>query len=219
MPKTIVVLFLEGATEVEFYKKLVTWVRAQQPDAGCRVDFFDLSGVGEYAKKAGRIFEKRVKPKYRDARIKVGLCYDSDVFEFSQHPPVDWDVVVKNLKERGAAEVLQIVAKTSIEDWFLKDPHGLRKFLRLSQKTRVENFRGCKGLQELFRKAGKVYVKGSSCKGLVEHLDMSVIAPAIAEEINIIKGMLDFDSESTDTERTNGRAGKPSRSHKRSMLR
>ena len=30
MPKTIVVLFLEGATEVEFYKKLVTWVRARR---------------------------------------------------------------------------------------------------------------------------------------------------------------------------------------------
>lgn len=189
------ILFLEGATELEFYRKLVGWLRDQRPgrpEARCDVRFVDLAGVGEYATKAGRIFEKSIKPKYSGACIKIGLCYDSDVFEFSQHPPVNWRQVVRDLKAHGAWEVQQIVAKTSIEDWFLLDPEGLRKFLRLPQKIRMENFRGYKGLQALFRKAGKVYAKGASCKGLVDHLDISVIAPKIGKQLDAIKRLMDL---------------------------
>ena len=45
------------------------------------------------------------------------FSYDSDVFEFSRKPLVDWDSVVKELKQSGAANVEQVRAVRSIGDW------------------------------------------------------------------------------------------------------
>ena len=130
-----------------------------------------------------RTFRKSIIPQYPDYEYHVILSYDSDVFEFSRKPLVDWDSVVKELKQSGAANVEQVKAVRSIEDWFLYDTEGLRKFLHLPGRFQMKGYSGQKGLEELFRKAKRTYIKGSACRGLVEALDMSVIIGRIRTEI------------------------------------
>ena len=89
----------------------------------------------------------------------------------------------EGLKQSGAANVEQVKAVRSIEDWFLYDTEGLRKFLHLPGRFQMTGYSGQKGLEELFRKAKRTYIKGSACRGLVEALDMSVIIGRIRSEI------------------------------------
>lgn len=184
MADTVVTIFVEGDTEVDFYKKLVAYLREKNGGRlHCKVDVKNVKGVGKYQNKVCRIFEKAVKPQNEGCTYNVLLCYDSDVFEFSRKPPVDWDAVTKALYEKGANDVRLVKAVTSIEDWFLYDTEGLRKFLKLPRKFKVTGCKGQKGLSQLFLKARKTYIKGVRCNGLIEALDLNVIIPKIEDEI------------------------------------
>ena len=189
MAETIVTVFVEGDTEVDFYKKLIAYIREKNGGClHCKVDVKNVKGVGKYQNKVCRIFENSVKKQYPDYTYKVVLCYDSDVFEFSRKPPVDWDEVTKALLGKGANDVRLVKAVTSIEDWFLYDLEGLRKFLKLPKKFKMTGYKGQKGLVQLFLKAKKTYIKGSRCNGLIEALDLNVILPKIESEIaNILE--------------------------------
>ena len=170
----LAVIFVEGDTEVDFYKKLVSYYRNQHGGRlCCRVEIRNVRGVGNYQSKVVRTFRKSIIPQYPGYEYHVILSYDSDVFEFSRKPQVDLDSVVKELKQSGAVNVEQVKAVRSIEDWFLYDTEGLRKFLHLPSKFQMKGYSGQKGLEELFRKAKRTYIKGSACKGLVDALDMS----------------------------------------------
>lgn len=191
MAETIVTVFVEGDTEVDFYKKLIAYLREKNGGClHCKVDIRNVKGVGRYQNKVSRIFENSVKKQYPDHDYKVVLCYDSDVFEFSKKPPVDWDEVTKALREKGAGDVRLVKAVTSIEDWFLYDVEGLRKFLKLSNKFKMTGYKGQKGLAQLFLKAKKTYIKGVRCNGLIEALDLNVIIPNIEGEIANISELL-----------------------------
>ena len=48
----------------------------------------------------------------------MSFCYDTDVFEFSQKPPVKWREVEKILIENGAAKVIHIKAKNLLKIGF-----------------------------------------------------------------------------------------------------
>lgn len=191
MAETIVTVFVEGDTEVDFYKKLIAYLREKNGGRlHCKVDVRNVKGVGRYQNKVCRIFENSVKKQYPGHNYKVVLCYDSDVFEFSRKPPVDWDEVTKALHEKGADDVRLVKAVTSIEDWFLYDIEGLRKFLKLPKKFKMIGYKGQKGLAQLFLKAKKTYIKGVRCNGLIEALDLDVIIPNIESEIANISELL-----------------------------
>ena len=64
------------------------------------------------------------------------------------------------MREIGAEKVVHIKAKHSIEDWFLLDKEGLFRYLRLPDITRTCNGTGIKTIETLFKKGGKVYIKG-----------------------------------------------------------
>ena len=81
----------------------------------------------------------------------------------------------------------QVKAVRSIEDWFLYDTEGLRKFLHLPGRFQMKGYSGQKGLEELFRKAKRTYIKGSACDELIKALDMSVIISHIGTEIKEIE--------------------------------
>lgn len=186
--KTLALIFVEGDTEVEFYKKMKEHLR--QKNGGrliCQVEIHNLKGVGQYQNTAQRIFEKKIKATYpeNEYRYKIFLCYDTDVFEFAKKPPVDWGKVVNMLKKLGAEEVFRVEAKSSIEDWFLLDMEGLRTFLKLPKKQKLTGYSGQSGLKQLFLKAHKTYIKGIQCAGLVDALDMSVIFPKICGQIHV----------------------------------
>lgn len=184
--KTVLVIFIEGDTEVDFYNKMVASIKEKAGRSACTVKIKNVKGVGNYQNRACRIFENGIKKNYPGYQYVIVLCYDTDVFLYSRKPPVDWDAVTKALKEKGADQVTLVRSNKSIEDWFLFDMEGLRSFLRISPKTKLPVYKGQKGLEQLFLKANKTYIKGVRCKGLVDALDMDKIFPHICGEIRSI---------------------------------
>ena len=80
------------------------------------------------------------------------LCYDTDVFEFEQHPKINWLEVEKILNKNGAKKVIQIKAKKSIEDWFLCDTESIIRFPKLPSNTKVNGRNGQEKIKNLFKK-------------------------------------------------------------------
>lgn len=181
----VVVIFIEGDTEVEFYKELVRIMREHcGGKLSCSVETINAAGIGQYKRKVLGIFEKQIKPKYADADFYIALCYDQDVFELGKNPPVNWSVVKKEFLRSGAKEVCQIKAVRSIEDWFLCDPAGVLRYLKLPADTKLPGGSGFSRLKALFKRGKRVYIKGARTVGFVQALDvekiLSNICPSIA---------------------------------------
>lgn len=181
------VLFVEGETEVEFYRQAVATARRSHPQGvlDTSIEYKCIKGIGGFKNEVSRKFIKDIKPRYeRDCIFTVALCRDTDVFELSQKPFVKWDAVEKDLLENGVSKVIHVEARHSIEDWFLYDPAGILSFLRLSKKTKISGKSGYDKLQRLYRQANKVYYKGRKSNGLIEHLDIAKIADAVKDQLN-----------------------------------
>lgn len=182
--REMVTIFIEGDTEIEFYNKLLSILRKKNGGKlYCDIEVKNVKGIGNYKNKVCRVFEKAIKPKYPNRDYTVVLCYDSDVFEYNSKPPVDLADVSKTLKQIGATCVEQVKAVSSIEDWFLYDIDGLRRYLKISPNNKLGKFKGQKGLAQLFLKSNKTYIKGTKCNGLVECLDVEKILPKICSDI------------------------------------
>lgn len=180
------VFILEGDTEKEFYKYLVQYIKKkhQVTKFSTQIEYLDVKGVGCFKKIAGRKFEKDVKKKYgSDCEYTVVLCRDTDVFELSPKPPVKWEDVKKDFLEKGASRVIDVKAKHSIEDWFLYDLDGIAKFLKVEPPKNLKGKNGYEKLQNLYKKANKVYYKGSKSNGLIQKLSMDVICQNVDREL------------------------------------
>lgn len=180
------ILFVEGDTEVEFYKRIITNARRKRKDG--KFDVFielkNVKGVGGFKNIALRKFVKEIKPKYgEECEFSVALCRDTDVFEFSANPPVNWKEVERDFIDRGVQKVIHIKARHSIEDWFLLDMDGIILFLHLPKKTKVSGGNGYEKLKKLFKQANKMYYKGMKSNGMVEHLDIDKIVQNIHTEL------------------------------------
>ena len=194
MVDKVVVIFIEGDTEEEFYKALLASLRRKCGGRfPCNIVLKNVKGVGNYKSKVSRIFEKRIKRDYPGYIYDLILCYDTDVFEFAKKPPINWKEVIEELKNKGAYRVSQVLARRSIEDWFLYDLEGLRTYLKLPKKFKMGGYAGIKGLESLFNKANKTYIKGNRCDGLVKGLDIEKIFPYICNEIHVICEALGLD--------------------------
>ena len=180
------VFILEGDTEKEFYKYLVQYIKKkhQVTKFSTQIEYLVVKGVGCFKKIAGRKFEKDVKKKYgSDCEYTVVLCRDTDVFELSPKPPVKWKDVKKDFLEKGASRVIDVKAKHSIEDWFLYDLDGIAKFLKVEPPKNLKGKNGYEKLQNLYKKANKVYYKGSKSNGLIQKLSMDVICQNVDREL------------------------------------
>lgn len=187
--KTLVLIFVEGDTEVDFYNKMKEHLRQKLGGKfSCEVKVYNLKGVGQYQNTAQRIFDKKIKVNYPhdEYNYKIFLCYDTDVFEFARKPRVDLSKVTAMLYKLGAEDVSRVEAKSSIEDWILLDKEGLRRFLKIPKKQKLIDYKGQNGLKQLFLKAKKTYIKGIRSAGMVESLDMNVIFPKICCQIHEI---------------------------------
>ena len=158
------VLFVEGDTEVEFYKQVVANARKLHP-AGrfdTNIEYRNVRGVGGFKSIALRKFIKEIKPKYENnCAFTIVLCSDTDVFE--------------------------------IEDWFLYDIKGILGFLRLGKNTKVSGKNGYDKLQRLYKQANKVYYKGIQCNGMIERLDIEKITNAVKDQLNPLYKILGVD--------------------------
>ena len=190
------VLFVEGDTEVEFYKQVIANARKLHP-AGkfdTYIEYRSVGGVGGFKNIALRKFIKQVKTKYvNDCEFTVVLCSDTDVFEFASKPPIKWNEVKKELEANGAKKVIHVQAKRSIEDWFLYDLEGILKFLRLAKNTKVSGKNGYDKLQRLYKQANKIYYKGIKSNGMIAHLDIDKIADEVKDQLNPLYKVLGVD--------------------------
>lgn len=118
---------------------------------------------------------------------------DTDVFDFASKPPIRWDEVKRELEANGAAKIIHVQARKSIEDWFLYDIEGILKFLRLGKNTKVSGKNGYDKLQRLYKQANKVYFKGIKGNGMIGHLDIEKIADAVKDQLNPLYKALGID--------------------------
>ena len=89
------VLFVEGDTEVEFYKRVIANAKGKRENKrfDTSIECINVNGVGGFKKIALRKFIKDVKPKYdNDCVFTVVLCSDTDVFELAQKHPEETDM-------------------------------------------------------------------------------------------------------------------------------
>ena len=190
------VLFVEGDTEVEFYKQVVANARKIHPNGrfDTNIEYRNVRGVGGFKSIALRKFVKEIKPKYEDDCVfTIVLCSDTDVFEFASKPPIKWNEVKKELESNGASRVIQVQAKRSIEDWFLYDTEGILGFLRLNKNTKISGKSGYDKLQRLYKQANKVYFKGIQSNGMIGRLDIEKIADAVKDQLNPLYKALGID--------------------------
>ena len=175
MADRVVALFVEGPTEIEFYKAVVIEARKLMGSPySCEIEYVDMKGIGNYKKDALRKFNK-LKRDYCGKEIIVFLCIDQDVFEFSKKPPFDKTDLKKSLLQAGASSVTYIVADPSIEEWFLCDFEGVLNYLHLPKTTKEPRIIGQDALKRLFRQANRVYVKGGKTEGFIDKLSISKI--------------------------------------------
>lgn len=181
------ILFVEGDTEVEFYKQVVANARKLNPSGrfDTNIEYRNVKGVGGFKNIALRKFVKEIKPKYsKDCKFTIVLCSDTDIFDFASKPPIKWNEVKKELLSNGASEIIHVQARRSIEDWFLYDLEGILKFLRLGKKSKLSGKNGYEKLQNLYKQANKVYYKGIQSNGMIARLDIEKIAENVKNELN-----------------------------------
>ena len=181
------VLFVEGDTEVEFYKQVIANARKLRSNGmlDTNIECKSINGVGGFKNIVLRKFVKDIKPKYGDDCIfTVVLCRDTDVFELSPKPPIKWNEVERGLRANGADDVVHIEARQSIEDWFLYDADGIISFLRLNKKTKITGKDGYDKIKRLYKQANKMYYKGMKSNGMISRLDIDKIANKVKDQLN-----------------------------------
>ncbi len=184
--KKVVALFVEGPTEIEFYKAVVKYARdAMGTSFNCSFEWIDMQGIGNYKNDAIRKF-RALQGRHPNEDIYAVLCIDTDVFEFTKKPPINKSAVKKNIQNAGAKKVCYIEAKYSIEDWFLADFEGVISYLGLPANTKRPKGKGQDVLKELFKKARKVYVKGRNTENFIKSLDIGKIMKTYCNALKIL---------------------------------
>lgn len=194
MMNKCIVLFVEGDTEVEFYKSVIADAKNYRKNKmfDVNIEIRNVKGISGFKNNALRKFTKEIKVHYKDDyKFVIFLCSDTDVFEFSTKPPINWNDVETSLYNAGASKVIQIKAKHSIEDWFLYDYNGILSFLRLPKKTKISGGSGYEKLKILFSKANKMYIKGMKSNGMISKLDIDVISTKIYDLLKPLYDELD----------------------------
>ena len=194
--KRHVVIFVEGDTDKLFFDRLVQYYRqvSVTPVASCEVR--NLHGVSRYASKFSGKFRGQIIPAAERKGLEVqAVCcsYDTDVFEYAERPVVDWKRVESEVKLLGIKEFCQVKVEQMMEDWLLDDLRGVCACLKL--KKAPASLRGRNGyerMQNLFRAANNVYVKGLGASALISALDMGVIRAKRQESLCELERVLGF---------------------------
>lgn len=177
------IIFVEGETDKVFYDKLIKHLlNKYNTKTSKEIVIENLKGIPRYI-EAHRIFEKKIKPKYKDIDFNSICSYDTDVFEFSANPPIKWDEVEKNLSLVGIREITHIRAKVSIEDWFLIDINGLCKYLKINKVPKtLKGKTGLDKIKVLFKMKNKIYQKGHYVHAFMDFLDFELICKQLGNE-------------------------------------
>ena len=185
MVQYVVILFVEGATEVVFYRKLIEYLIDKKKIApDLKYEIKSLDGITHFEQRAIRIFKNAIQPKYPDHTVfKVALCYDDDVFTLNRMSRSRMKMVEKSLKAAGVKQVVHVKAELTIEDWFLLDWKGILNYLEITDNSKSSNYKHLEGLKKIFRKGKKTYIKGKATNEFIDALDLKVIADKIEQDI------------------------------------
>ena len=138
-----------------------------------------MKGVSKYNAKFASKLKNDIIPKAADKGkyVKTVCCsYDTDVFEYAEHPVVDWNKIRKTVLKFGISDFLEIKVEHAIEDWLLDDVEGICKFLGIKEiPTSFPGNNGAEKLNRLFRKKKLLYAKGYDVKNLLPYLDFGKI--------------------------------------------
>ena len=179
-----VVMVYEGATESVFYPLVIQEIKKQMHFERLPFQLFhvNVEGIGNFKTKLLAKLKNEVIPKCQ-RKIVVVLCYDTDVFEFNPHPPVNWKKLEENILSLGVMKVIHISAKHSIEDFFLKDLDGLCSYLGIKVPSKLPGDTGLNKIENLFKKGNRIYMKGHEVKDFIQYLDISKIVELNHEEL------------------------------------
>lgn len=178
--KKLFCFYTEGETDLAFYNILLENMKQKSKSkkfSADRLEKQNIKGIGNFQNKLLRKFRNEIMPfKKEGYSIVVFLCYDKDVFVFSQQPPIDRRKLAKELKQYGADDVIHVVANKSIEDIFLIDEENIVSFLHLKIKNKKSNDEsGYYRLSKMYKQANLIYVKGEKVEEFVKKLDIEKI--------------------------------------------
>ncbi len=180
MSKTTALIFVEGETEEEFYQ-----VVCDRYLRGLSKQVKNLHGNFNIHSK---ILDKTVSflENHPESEVRVYCCIDRESRD--QNPPINIDNLVKTfaLKKCRVLSVRKIIATQMIESWFFHDTEGIYKFLSTPKSKRNYKFKPPEKfthihLADLFKRNGKIYIKGKRCKNFIKHLDIKKIVGACEE--------------------------------------
>ena len=191
MPQ-VALIYVEGDTEVEFFKKLFWGYLGRRPRKT-----YNLRGNFNIYNK---ILDKTLNFLTNRSSVQVRIYCFIDRESRDQNPPLSISVLRSRIKEipelkKAVLTADLILATRMIESWFFYDIDGIYKFLKTPRHKRnprkyrpVEKF-SADDLSQLFVRYGKVYIKGKGCRNFVDHLDLEKIFNAcdeLNEGINLI---------------------------------
>lgn len=182
-PEKIIVLFVEGDTEKEFFNFLINFYRRTSSSRIHHIKIFNQKGIGRFERKAASKIKHQIQNFYPHSEIVVFCCYDSDVFEFAKKPPTNWKLVRDQLKALGITKFNEIVAVRMIEDWFLTDLDGLVAYLNLKKVPNLKGGNAFEKIKILFKAGNKIYQKGSSSHKFIEHLSIQKIRSSYKKQL------------------------------------
>lgn len=189
--KRILVVYAEGETDEEFYKKIIDEIKKINDNLNFnfnKIKFICSKSIGRMHKKMlGKFKSDICCSKYNDYEKVVCFCYDYDVFEFNQNPPIDRAKMKKDFKNAGADKLIEIIADKTIEGFFLYDIDGIKNYLNLGKSYKVSfKNNGLETIKKMFEDANRVYFKGERVEGLVKSLNKKFILSNICSQIHIL---------------------------------
>ena len=107
----------------------------------------------------------------------------------------------KSLYDLGADRIIKIIANRCIEDFFLLDIEGIRRYLRLARNQIPKSKKSLDLLEQMFKNAGKQYFKGEKVTDFVNSLDISKIASNICRQISYLCSELGYECDKTKCSR------------------
>lgn len=194
MSKAIIVIFIEGETEIAFYKKVIKYIEEKNSlkREHYKIITKNMKGIGNYQRKALGIYKRNILPKSTKEDIFIFLTHDTDVFEHNKKPPISWKLIESSFQsEKSVNNVYRIKAIKSIEDWFLSDMEGIKKFLKLKNiKLKRGSKNGAQYISDLFKLGNKIYLKGSKMDDFINILNIIPIYNGIIKEVKSLEDIL-----------------------------